>query len=270
MPHPIASLNGSRAADNGSAVDFSKLSFDPQEIASGKHASDKPRSSPVVRTALGPTSVALKPDEVKALATSFLPVAQKIVDSTFANYIKLAPKLQLKLWAPEQMRANYKGENTDGVIAYTDTGRPGIINVAYKSPMFNKFNVDATDLKMFLLHEVLHTRSAAFSANIGETYGKSLVDGRPATFSDGSAVRGITEGLTEIYTLMASQQKTSPSSYGRELKWAVKLIEKVGPESMAKAYFGNDVASMVQVKKAINELVAADKRAPEIPSARSH
>ena len=261
MPLSVSSLNGGRAADNnGSAVDLSKLSADPRKIASGNAASEKPRSSPAVRTALGPGSVALKPAEVKALATSFLPVAQKMVDTTWAPFIKSAPQLQLKLWSPEQMKANNPGVNMDGTIAYTDTGRPGVVNVAYQSPMFSKLNVDARDLKMYMVHEVLHTRSAAFSVNIQETYGKPLANGKPATFSDGSEVRGITEGLTEIYTLITTSQKTPSSTYNREMKWAYRLADKVDPDTIAKAYFGNDAASMVQVKKAINELVAADKR----------
>ena len=37
----------------------------------------------------------------------------------------------------------------------------------------------------------------------------------------------------------------------------------VGAETIQKAYFANDPASMAQVKRAINELVAADKRSPE-------
>ena len=74
----------------------------------------------------------------------------------------------------------------------------------------------------------------------------------------------ITEGLTEIYTLMATSKNTSSSTYNRQIQWAVKLTKKIGPRTMVRAFFGNDVASMVQVEKAINQLVTADKRAPEL------
>ncbi len=263
----ITASTRTAAAAGGSLDDFAKLSSEPKKFASGNAALGKPRSPSDARRALGPESVALKPDEVKALATAFLPIAQKIVDTTFAPFITAAPPLQLKLWSPEQMKANNPGQNMDGTVAYTDTGRPGIVNVAYASPMFKNLNVDAKDLKMYLVHEVLHTRSAAFSVDIQETYGKPLANGKPATFSDGSEVRGITEGLTEIYTLMATSQKKSSATYGREMKWAYKLGAKVGPDTLAKAYFGNDAASMALVKKAIDELVAEDKRSPA--SARS-
>ena len=267
MSLSVSSLNGNPAAGKPDAVDFSKLPVDPKKIAPGKPPSGGPGSSPV-RAALGPKTVALMPEEVKRVATSFLPMAQKIVDSTFGSYIKVKPEVQLKLWSTKQMRANMPGENIDRIIAYTDTGRPRIVNVAFESPMFKKLNVDTRDLHLYLVHEVMHTRSAAFSVNIAETYGKPLANGKPATFSDGSQVRGITEGLTERYTLMATSQETPSSTYGREIKWADKLAIKVGPETMAKAYFGNDADSMVQVKKAINELIAADKQANA--SARSH
>ena len=267
MSLSVSSSNGVRPAESGNSVDLSKLTVDAKKIASRNPGPKQLGASPVVRTALGPSSVGLKPDEVKALATSFLPVAQNIVDSTFAAHIKSAPQLQLKFWTAQQMKANNPGENMDGTVAYTDTGRPGIINVGFQSPAFKKLNVDARDLKMFLVHEVMHTRSVAFSTNMGETYGKPLANGKPPAFSDGSAVRGITEGLTEIYTLMATSQKVASSTYNREIKWAVKLIEKVGADTMANAYFGNDPASMARVKKAINELVAADK--PAAASARS-
>lgn len=136
------------------------------------------------------------------------------------------------------MRANNPGKNIDRTIAHThtDTGRPGIVNVAFQNPMFKKLNVNARDLQLYLVHEVLHTRSASFSVNIGETYGK------PVTFSDGSQVSGITEGLNERYTLVATSQETPSSTYGLEIKWADKLAIKVSPETMAKAYFGNDAA----------------------------
>ena len=267
MSLSVSSLNGNPAAGNPAAVDFLKLPVDPKKIAPGKPPSERPGSSPV-RAALGPNTVALMPEDVKRVATSFLPMAQKIVDSTFGSYIKVKPQVQLKLWTPEQMRANMPGENIDRIVAYTDTGRPGIVNVAFESPMFKKLNVDARDLQLYLVHEVLHTRSAAFSVNIAETYGKPLANGKPATFSDGSQVRGITEGLTERYTLMATSQEKPSSTYDREINWADKLAIKVGPETMAKAYFRNDRDSMVQVKKAINELIAADKQANA--SARSH
>lgn len=117
---------------------------------------------------------------------------------------------------------------------------------------------------------MLHTRSAAFAYNIAQTYGAPLADGKPAMFSDGSTVRGVTEGLTELFTMEALKVDETPASYGRETKWAVRLIEKVGIETATMAYFGNDVASTVQVKKAINELVAADKKAPESAAARSN
>ena len=267
LPSITASI-GTAAATGSNTVDIAKLAGDAKTLASGKTSSEKPRSSPAVRTALGPTSVALKPDEVKALATSFLPMAQKMVDTTWAPFILLPPKLQLKLWSPAQMKANNPGVNMDGTIAYTDTGRPGVINVAYQSPMFSKLNVDARDLKMYMVHEVLHTRSAAFSVDIQETYGKPLANGKPATFSDGSEVRGITEGLTEIYTLITTSQKSTSSAYQREMKWVNELADKVDPDTIAKAYFRNDAASMVRVKKAINELVAEDKRTPASAGSR--
>lgn len=68
--------------------------------------------------------------------------------------------------------------------------------------------------------------------------------------------------------MQALNVDSTPTNYSRETKWAVKLIEKVGADTAKKAYFGNDAASMAQVKRAINELVAADKRSPETPSAR--
>ena len=119
-----------------------------------------------------------------------------------------------------------------------------------------------------MVHEVLHTRSAAFSVDIQETYGKPLANGKPATFSDGSEVRGITEGLTEIYTLITTSQKSTSSAYQREMKWVNELADKVDPDTIAKAYFRNDAASMVRVKKAINELVAEDKRTPASAGSR--
>ena len=90
MSFSVSSLNGSLPVGRPDAVDFSKLPGDPKKIAPGKPPSERPGSSPV-RTVCGQTTVALTPEQVKAVATSFLPTAQKIVDGTFASYIKSKP-----------------------------------------------------------------------------------------------------------------------------------------------------------------------------------
>jgi hypothetical protein len=267
MSRPLAPLNGtpsvSSVAANG--VNLSTLPTIPKSVAFREAV---PKGLPSVRTtAMGEGSVGLTPDQVKALATTYLPVAQNTVDAAYGQYIKSAPKLELKFWTPQQLSAAKKN-NADSLFAFVDNKAPNTVNVAYQSPIFKKFNIDANDAKKLLFHEVLHTRSAAFANNIAQTYGAPLADGKAARFSDGSPVRGVTEGLTEIFTMQALKVDSTPTGYSRETKWALKLIDKVGIETAKKAYFGNDVASMVQVKKAINELVAADKQSPE-PAARS-
>jgi hypothetical protein len=129
--------------------------------------------------------------------------------------------------------------------------------------------LNADDAKTLLVHEVLHTRSAAFANNIAQTFGVPRPDGTLPSFSDGSPVRGITEGLTDNFTKQALNVDSTPADYSRESKWANRLIDKVGIETVKTAYFANDVAAMVKVKKAINELVLEDKKAPESPAARS-
>lgn len=268
MSFPITPTSSNRVAStNNSAADFSKLAVDPKNFATRKPVLKAPKSPAPALTAPGQTRIALNPDQVKAFTTSYLPVAQNIVDSKYANFIKSTPKLQLKFLTPEQLKAA-NNENNDSVFAYVDSTAPTTINVAYKSPIFKNPKVDESVLKTLIVHEVLHTRSSAFAINMAQTYGKPLADGKPASFSDGSAVRGLTEGLTEILTMVALKIKFSYSSYQRETKWAGRLIEKVGLKTVLEAYFGNNAASMAQVKRAINELVAADKLSPESPAAR--
>lgn len=268
MTFPITPLNGSRANDSGSSFDLSKFAVDPKKTAFRGSASGTTRSSTPVRTATRPIRVGLNPDEVKRLTTAFLPVAQKLVDTTFAPYITLPPKLQLKFWTPEQRTAANINKDYNALFGYVDSAAPGTINVAYKSAVFKHLN--AKDTKALLLHEVLHTRSKAFTVNIARTYGEPLANGKPASFSDGSPVFGIVEGLTEIFTKIALKVGSTPPGYELETKWAAKLVEKVGIETAKKAYFGSDALSVVKVENAIEELVAADKKSPEIPAARSN
>jgi hypothetical protein len=256
----VRSSNG-----NGSVVELSKLSSGTEPVAARKLP---PKSLTPTRTAMGPQSVGLTPDQVRALATSYLPAAQNIVDTTYGPYIKSAPKLRLQFWTPDQLIAAKKS-NADSLFAFIDNKSPTTVHVSHQSSIFKKFNVDATDAKTLLVHEVLHTRSAAFANNMAQSYGAPLANGKIASFSDGSPVRGVTEGLTEIFTMQALKVDSTPSGYSRETKWAARLIDKVGSETAKRAYFGNDVASMVQVKKAINELVTEDKKNPESPVARS-
>ena len=129
--------------------------------------------------------------------------------------------------------------------------------------------MNASDAKTLFLYEVLHTRSAAFANNIALTFGVPRAGGKLPSFCDGSSVRGITEGLTHTFTMQALKIDSTPADYSRQSKWANRLIEKVGIETAKTACFGNDVAAMVKVKKAIAELAAEDKEAPESPAARS-
>jgi hypothetical protein len=69
--------------------------------------------------------------------------------------------------------------------------------------------------------------------------------------------------------MQALKVDSTPANYSRQSKWANRLVDKVGIETVKTAYFANDVAAMVKVKKAINELVVEDKKAPESPAARS-
>jgi hypothetical protein len=256
---------GTSAAATNTAVDFSTVSApDATKGASAKAAIGSRKTAFPTRTAVG--GAALQPDEVKSLVTAYLPVAQNIVDSGYSKYIKSKPKLQLKFWTPEQLKATNTG-NYDSVFAYVENTAPTVINVAYKSPIFQKFNLDADDAKALFLHEVFHTRSQAFTTNMADTY--APVNGKAATFSDGSQVWGISEGLTEVFTMASLNITSTPSGYSRETKWAMRLLQKVGGETVKKAYFGNDAASMVQVKNAINELIAADQRSPERSVSRS-
>ena len=271
MTFSITPLIGNRGAGAGNGVDLSTLPVAAKKTASRKLGFGTPKSSDAARIATGTTKVGLKPDEVKALTAAYLPVAEKHVDKTFAAYIKWAPKLQLKHLTSEQVKAASRGQDTDSVFAYVDSTAPSTINVAYQSPIFRTTNkLDAKDVKLLLLHEVLHTRSMAFIKSIDRTYGDPLANGKPASFSDGSLVVGLTEGLTEIFTMIALKATSTPSGYKRETKWAGRLIEKVGIEIAKKAYFGNDVLSMVRVEMAIEELIAADKKSPEISAARSN
>lgn len=277
MTHPATLITGTRGdAASGSAVDFSKLSVNFGKSSSSKSAADKakpvlPTRRPVTtpaRIAMGPGSIGMKPAEVIVLATTYLPEAEKLVDTTFSKWVTSTPRLKLKLWTPQELMDAGK-KNSDSTFAFVDSAAPSTVNVSYKSPIFKAHNVNVDDVKALLLHEVLHTRSAAFALNIAHTFGVPLTDGKAARFSDGSLVRGITEGLTEIFTMEALNTNTTPANYGRETKWAGRLIDKVNIETATRAYFGNDVASMVQVKKAIEELVKEDKAAFESASARA-
>jgi hypothetical protein len=257
MSPSVAALNGHGASARGSSIsdiDLSKLRGAPE--------TPKPVKATLVedisgsRIAMGSGRVGLTPDQVKAFAVSYLPVAQKLVDTTYRNYIKSAPNLQLKFWTRDQLKASGKS-NADSVLAFVYNKDPNTVNVAHQSPVFKNNKIDANDSKSILLHEVLHTRSAAFDYKIHWAYSEPL-----ARFSDGSLVRNIKEGFTEVFTMQALKINATTSSYDRETKWALRVMQKVGLEAAKKAYFADDAVSMARVKKAINELVAEDMRNP--------
>jgi hypothetical protein len=253
----IAALNSNGASARGSSipdVDLSKLRGATEKPKPVKAAPDAEIPGP--RIAMGSGRVGLTPDQVKAFAVSYLSTAQRLVDTTYRKYIKSAPNLQLKFWTRDQLKASGKS-NPDSVLAFVYNKDPSTVNVAYQNPIFKNNKIDANDSKSILVHEVLHTRSADFDYKIHWSYSEPL-----AVFSDGSLVRNIKEGFTEVFTMQVLKIKATTSIYDRETKWAVRVMQKVGIETAKKAYFGADAASMDRVKKAINELVAEDKRNP--------
>ena len=266
MHHPrITAPTGTTAATGGNTVDIAKLAADAKKLAPGAPAANARQASPPLRSALGGS--VLNPDLVKAFVTAYLPEAQKIVDTAYAKYIKLKPELKIKFLTPEELKVAANGSNYDGVFAFVDSTSPTTINVAWKSPVFKNFKLDASDAKALFLHEVLHTRSQPFTIKMADAYAPA--NGRPASFPDGSLVMGITEGITELLTMESLKINSTPSGYTRETKWAVKLVQMVGFDTVRRAYFRADPMSMEKVGKAISELMAADQSAPASRAPRS-
>lgn len=221
MTFSVNPLTDARTPGNvgGGAVDLSTVSADFKKNACGKATVGASKTLTASRIATKQAAGGFTPDQVKAFTTAYLPEAQKIVDATYAKYITSAPKLQLKFLTQQQIRADNPGnKNAEFIFAYVDNTAPTTINVAYKSAIFKKFNMSAADTKASLLHEVLHTRSMAFTVNMDRTFGDPLADGKPASFSDGSLVVGITEGLTEVFTGAALRVSSTASGYQRETK----------------------------------------------------
>jgi hypothetical protein len=138
MTPSITSPNGRNASRNVNAANFdlSRLPNDAKKIAAVKANSNgltsvtKTDTNTATATAMGPTTVGLTSDQVKALTTAYMPVAQNIVDTTYGKYIKSAPKLQLKFATQEELKAAGK-KNADSLFAFVDNKVPNTINVAY-------------------------------------------------------------------------------------------------------------------------------------------
>ena len=200
----------------------------------------------------------LTPADVKKIATSTVPLAEKRIDEVFGKYVNSRPKLELVLLNKEGMKAN---KHAPDVFASVDSLKPSKIDIGIESDIFKKFPdlMNARGTKVLLAHEVLHTRSTAFALDIANTYGKPQSNGKVPKFSDGTRVRDVTEGLTERFAKEMLNVDSTPADYGKPNAWANKVVDIVGDDTAKKAYFSHDPAAMKQVKAAIDELVVTDK-----------
>ena len=139
-------------------------------------------------------------------------------------------------------------------------------------PTYSKYIKSARKLKLrFVTQEDLGVAKKHIAIPLF-AFGYSSVSGtggKLPSFSDGSSLLCSTEKLTYTFTLRASKIDYTPADYSRRSKWANRLIEKVGIQTAKTACFRTDVAAMVKVKKAIAELAAEHKEAPERSAARS-
>jgi hypothetical protein len=200
----------------------------------------------------------LTPADVKKIATSTVPLAEKRIEQVFGKYVTSRPKLELALLNKEGMKAR---KHAPDVFASVDSRKPSKIEIGIESDIFKKFPdlMTARGTKVLLAHEVLHTRSTAFALDIANTYGKPQSNGKVPTFSDGTRVRDVTEGFTERFTKEMLNVDSTPAAYGKPNAWANKVVDIVGDDTAKKAYFSHDPAAMKQVKAAIDQLVVTDK-----------
>jgi hypothetical protein len=209
----------------------------------------------------------LTPADVKKIATATVPLAEQKIDQVFGKYVNSRPKLELEFLSKQGMKAY---TNDPSIFAFVDSQKPSKVVIGVESDLFkmapNVMTGPAT--QVLVAHEVLHTRSAAFSRDIHNTYDKPQPNGQLPTFSDGTRVRDVKEGLTERYTKEMLNIKATPADYDKESSWANKVVALVGDETAKKAYFSHDPVAMKQVKAAIDQLVVSDQRQqrPQTPS----
>lgn len=200
----------------------------------------------------------LTPADVKAIAASTVPLAEKRIDQVFGKYVNSRPKLELEFLNKQGMKAYTKDPT---IFAFVDSLKPSKVVIGVESDLFKMAPNVMTDpaTKVLVAHEVLHTRSAAFSRDIHKTYDKPQPNGQLPAFSDGTRVRDVKEGFTERFTKEMLNINATPADYDKESSWANKVVAIVGDDTAKKAYFSHDPTAMKQVKAAIDQLVVADK-----------
>jgi hypothetical protein len=159
-------------------------------------------------------------------------------------------------------KADMKAYTKDPTIfAFVDSLKLSKVVIGAESDLFKMALKVMTGpaSKVLVAHELLHTRSAAFSRDIHKTYDKPQPNGQLPAFSDGTRVRKVKEGLTERFTKEMLSINSTRADYDKESSWANKVVDIVGDDTAKKAYFSHDPAAMKQVKAAIDQLVVADK-----------
>ena len=92
---------------------------------------------------------------------------------------------------------------------------------------------------------VKHERKLQSGIDIATTIERIGPEGRDIEYFRKN--RGINEGLTELYTVEAMQERGEDPgffSYPVERGWAIAIHEKMGDDIVAHAYFGGDVESL--------------------------
>ena len=204
---------------------------------------------------------------VKKVVTPGVPYIDGLLSKNYGKYSKLtSPPVKLNFVSDAELAKLIPANvNPSDVFAFSDQ-KSNAIYVNPNSQIINKPPLSPPEMKRFITVELLHMRGAGFEEGIRKTYSPS--NGHPPKFSDGSDVSSINDGLAHFFAMESLNMKSAPSFAVGDVNRSVSLTKSVGLETVKKAYFGNDPASVAKVKQWINQQVSDQKASRSSSSAR--
>ncbi len=228
-------------------------------------AKNKPGASRIADIA--PDVIFWDSNLVKKVVTPGVPYIDGVLSKNYGKYRNSAlPPVKLKFVSDADLaKIIPAGVNPGDVFAFSDP-KSNAIYVNPNSQIINNPPLSPPEMKRFITVEMLHMRGAGFEEGIRKTYSPS--DGQPTKFSDGSDVSSINDGLAHLFAMESLSMKSAPSFAVGGVNRAASLTKSVGLETVKKAYFGNDPASLAKVKQWINQQVSDQKATRSSSSAR--
>ncbi len=181
-----------------------------------------------------PQQISLSPNEMKIQASTLFGKIKQNIENKYKKY-------HAKI--PEGLKFIFRNIPDGNTLDGRYLPEKNAIEINLDSKLNKKEGIET--FQKLLSHEMLHTTSLKFIEKMHSTYGYNNKEGKtPYTKNNLPIYRVLVEGFTEFFNSEMYGSPVDNKTYSADIKLARTLIDKIGYEVAAKAYFNSDERSL--------------------------